>query len=268
VIRERFPMVQLLRMVAGERVVFRTWVDGTDAVARVVAPPVPLALDAAVRAAALGGEPAPPGLPAAAAHLIASCQARARLGAERCLCDLVAAGVEPHALPGLPAAPPGHGYVYAATGWIEGRPLFEAAPSLSPDRRRAVLAELTALADRARPRGVALAALRPERIRLDGEVPRLVELDALVAAPPAESGSALAGLRTWLDIPADATVHVADPTRSAPAAAAIDPITERVPDPPAPWPPRDRRAPNSALSFALGFILVAAAVGLLLWAMR
>ena len=151
------PIVRLLRLVAGSRIVFQTRYGEQPAVARVLARPVPLELDDPIRRAVLNGSDLPPGLDAEQVAFLEGCRARASLGSMAGLPELAAAGVTRIALPGVPPAGRGHGHIHVIARWIEGRPLGELVPSLSLAARLQVLAESPAPA-RPRPR-------RPRRPR-------------------------------------------------------------------------------------------------------
>ncbi len=262
------PILRLLRLTAGTRLVFQTQHRGELAVARVLARPVPLDLDEAVRRSALAGGDLPGGLDAAQADLLTGCAARAGLSI-RGLPALLAAGVAPMTLPGLPRAGRGEGHVHVVTSWIEGPTLGEITPAL-PERvglladLARTLADIHAagvahggiqprtlvvanggvwLVDLATPRrsapgklaGDVLAFGRLARRLLDGEQEGRAAaiITACMASDPATRPSMSEVAAELARAPGE-TIQVADPTAyrvAARAAPLIDAPTEWVPDP-------------------------------------
>ncbi|HEU5056137.1 MAG TPA: hypothetical protein VFU21_06415 [Kofleriaceae bacterium] len=239
------PVDRLLRLVAGSRIVFQTRHRGELAVARVLAPPVPLEFDGWVRRAVLeGGEP-PAGLPLEQRAFLEGCRARASLGAVDGLPAILEAGVAPLALPGIPPAVGRQGHVHVIARWVEGTPLGEVIGSLPADLRRDLAVDAARLLARVHEGLVAHGSVDGKNLIVAGSRAWLVDLRTprRVAAGDrrlADDVRALGRLREQL-LGGD-TVHVSDPTafRASQPPAALDPPTEFVPDPvarPAAWSP-------------------------------
>ena len=189
------PIVRLLRLVAGSRIVFQTRYGEQPAVARVLARPVPLELDDPIRRAVLKGSDLPLGLDAEQVAFLEGCRARASLGSMAGLPELAAAGVTRIALPGVPPAGKGQGHIHVVARWIEGRPLGELVPSLSLAARLQVLADLLRLLDRVHAGLVAHGGLTARDLIVDGQVVWLVDIATarrVAAGDPRLAGDVLA----------------------------------------------------------------------------
>jgi hypothetical protein len=169
------PVRRLLRLAAGQRIVFQSVVQDELAVARVLFCPIALELDGAVRAAITGRAPAS-ALPPEVVPLLEACAARSSLGILPGVPDLIAGGVAPLALPGRGLPPPGQGYVHVSSRWIEGARLTD-APELDTGDKLQFLAALGRTLERIHGGFVVYGRVRPNGIILAAGTPWLVELE-------------------------------------------------------------------------------------------
>jgi hypothetical protein len=178
----------VLKVLPGDRMVLRTTAEGRSAVTRVFLTPVPAALGRLVQEVVRSGRGSISGLPEAVALPLEGYRVRSHLGDFPGLPEVLGAGIASgFAPPGAPAPPPGMGYAWVTSAWVEGLPLSSSWSAMPDADRQASLYMVLVVLSTLHARRVLFGDVKPDNVVWNGVSAQLIDLDTLreVAAPDA-----------------------------------------------------------------------------------
>jgi len=182
--------IKVLRRVEGERLVVhtrRTTAGAGDCATLVLLEPVPLHFGSTLSGVILRGRGSIEGLPAEVSRTLEGFRVRARVPEDETgIVQVVDAGVlQVREGEGLDEAlpPPGHGYVWASTGWVPGETLDKAWPHLGPRERASTLQQVAANLATLHRFGIFYGDLKPGNVVTDGSRAVLIDLETLREVP-------------------------------------------------------------------------------------
>ena len=177
--------IKVLRRVADERLVLRTRKRSGDCTTLVLLTPVPLHFATTLKGVVLRGRGSIEGLPAEVSRTLEGFRVRARVGLEEGIARVVDAGVLNPAADAELAAPPGHGFAWVATAWVEGETLDKAWASLDDHQRHRLLQRIAEGIATLHRHGVFYGDLKPGNVIVspDREGAVLIDLETLREVP-------------------------------------------------------------------------------------